>query len=57
MKRTFKKPFCSARARHGRRNSAIDLCIDYTGKQKGKINEEIDEIVGVYSCPALFSPR
>ncbi|TRY45098.1 nucleotidyltransferase domain-containing protein [Geobacillus sp. LEMMJ02] len=37
-----------------RYNSDIDLCVDYTGKQKWKIKEDIDEIVGIYSCDVLF---
>jgi hypothetical protein len=30
------------------------LCIDYIGKQKWKIKDDIDEIVGIYSCDVLF---
>lgn len=37
-----------------RYNSDIDLCVDYTGKQKWKIKEDLDEIVGIYSCDVLF---
>lgn len=37
-----------------RHNSDIDLCIDYTGKQKGKIISDIDDLVGIYSCDVLF---
>ncbi len=37
-----------------RYNSDIDLCIDYIGKQKWKIREDIDDIVGIYSCDVLF---
>lgn len=38
-----------------RYNSDIDLCIDYTGKQKWKVIDAIDEIVGIYSFDVLFS--
>ncbi|AXM90142.1 nucleotidyltransferase domain-containing protein [Anoxybacillus ayderensis] len=37
-----------------RYNSDIDLCIDYTGKQKWKVIDAIDEIVGIYSFDVLF---
>ncbi|MBB5326017.1 putative nucleotidyltransferase [Anoxybacillus tepidamans] len=37
-----------------RHHSDIDLCIDYKGKQKGKVISDIDDIVGVYSCDVLF---
>ncbi|ASS91390.1 nucleotidyltransferase domain-containing protein [Aeribacillus sp. FSL K6-2848] len=37
-----------------RYNSDIDLCLDYTGNKKGKIMDDIDEIVGIYSCDVLF---
>ena len=35
-------------------NSDIDLCIDYIGKRKGTIVEEIDEVIGIYSCDIIF---
>ncbi|MGX1901808.1 nucleotidyltransferase domain-containing protein [Thermolongibacillus altinsuensis] len=38
-----------------RYNSDIDLCIDYRGTQKGKILDDIDRIVGIYSCDVLFA--
>lgn len=37
-----------------RYNSDIDLCIDYTGKQKWKVIDAIDEMVGIYSFDVLF---
>jgi predicted nucleotidyltransferase len=36
-------------------NSDIDLCIGYTGKSKGTIVAEIDDVIGVYSCDIVFS--
>ena len=38
-----------------RYNSDIDLCIDYEGEQKGKIVQDIDDIVGIYSYDVLFA--
>ncbi|RWU12491.1 nucleotidyltransferase domain-containing protein [Anoxybacillus flavithermus] len=38
-----------------RYNSDIDLCIDYIGKQKWKVIDAIDEIVGIYSFDVLFA--
>lgn len=35
-------------------NSDIDLCIGYMGKSKGTIVEEINDIIGVYSCDIVF---
>ncbi|MCB2356052.1 nucleotidyltransferase domain-containing protein [Clostridium estertheticum] len=35
-------------------NSDIDLCIGYIGKSKGIIVEEIDDIIGIYSCDIVF---
>lgn len=35
-------------------NSDIDLCISYIGKSKGTLVEEINDIVGVYSCDIVF---
>ena len=32
----------------------IDLCISYIGKSKGTIVEEIDDIIGIYSCDIVF---
>lgn len=36
-------------------NSDIDLCIDCSGKNKGTIKEDIDDIIGIYSCDIVFS--
>jgi predicted nucleotidyltransferase len=36
------------------KNSDIDLCIEYMGKSKGTIVEEINDIIGVYSCDIVF---
>jgi predicted nucleotidyltransferase len=35
-------------------NSDIDLCIKCSSKVKGTIKEEIDEIIGIYSCDIVF---
>ena len=35
-------------------NSDIDLCIGYIGKSKGTVVEEINDIIGVYSCDIVF---
>ena len=35
-------------------NSDIDLCIDYTGNNKFQILEDIDVLVGIYSCDIVF---
>lgn len=35
-------------------NSDIDICIEYLGSNKGTIIEEIDDLVGVYSCDIVF---
>lgn len=35
-------------------NSDIDLCIDYVGKSKGTVVEEINDIIGIYSCDIVF---
>lgn len=35
-------------------NSDIDLCVDYIGKGKGTVVEEINDIIGVYSCDIVF---
>jgi len=35
-------------------NSDIDLCIGYIGKSKGTIVEEINDVIGVYSCDIVF---
>lgn len=35
-------------------NSDIDLCIKYVGKYKGTLVNEIEDIVGIYSCDILF---
>lgn len=35
-------------------NSDIDLCIGYLGKSKGTVVENINDIIGVYSCDIVF---
>ncbi|MBW9158169.1 nucleotidyltransferase domain-containing protein [Clostridium sp. FP2] len=35
-------------------NSDIDLCIGFIGKSKGTIVEEINDVIGVYSCDIVF---
>ncbi|MGH4050219.1 MAG: nucleotidyltransferase domain-containing protein [Clostridium sp.] len=35
-------------------NSDIDLCIGFTGKSKGSTVEEINDIIGIYSCDIVF---
>lgn len=35
-------------------NSDIDLCIDYLDEGRGTIVEEINGIIGVYSCDIVF---
>lgn len=35
-------------------NSDIDLCIKCSSKIKGTIKEEIDDIIGIYSCDIVF---
>jgi len=35
-------------------NSDIDLCIGFTGKSKGSIVEEINDVIGIYSCDIVF---
>ncbi|MBU3112582.1 nucleotidyltransferase domain-containing protein [Clostridium lacusfryxellense] len=35
-------------------NSDIDLCIGFAGKSKGIIVEEINDIIGIYSCDIVF---
>ncbi|BDG46829.1 nucleotidyltransferase domain-containing protein [Parageobacillus sp. KH3-4] len=47
--------FGSKPKRTARYNSDIDLCIDYEGEQKGKIVQDIDDIVGIYSYDVLFA--
>jgi predicted nucleotidyltransferase len=47
--------FGSRPKRTARYNSDIDLCIDYEGEQKGKIVQDIDDIVGIYSYDVLFA--
>lgn len=37
-----------------KKNSDIDLCIDYIGKSKGTVVEEINDVIGVYSCDIVF---
>ena len=38
-------------------NSDIDLAIDCDKKYKGTIYEDIDELIGVYSCDIAFLDR
>ncbi|GAA0746485.1 nucleotidyltransferase domain-containing protein [Clostridium oceanicum] len=35
-------------------NSDIDLCIDCSENYKGTIKEDIEDIIGVYSCDLVF---
>ena len=35
-------------------NSDIDLCIDCNENYKGTIKEDIEDIIGVYSCDLVF---
>ncbi|MFT5875269.1 MAG: putative nucleotidyltransferase [Clostridium sp.] len=35
-------------------NSDIDLCVGYIGKSKGTIVEEINNVIGIYSCDIVF---
>lgn len=35
-------------------NSDIDLCIDSLGKNKGTIVEDINDLIGIYSCDIIF---
>ncbi|SHH19309.1 nucleotidyltransferase family protein [Clostridium grantii] len=35
-------------------NSDIDLCVNYLGVNKGSIVEDIDELIGIYSCDIVF---
>ena len=35
-------------------NSDIDLCVGYIGKSKGTIVEEINDVIGIYSCDIVF---
>ncbi|MDY5911421.1 MAG: nucleotidyltransferase domain-containing protein [Inconstantimicrobium porci] len=35
-------------------NSDIDLCISCDEKRRGSISEDIDDIVGIYSCDIVF---
>lgn len=35
-------------------NSDIDLCISYIDKSKGTIVEEINDVIGIYSCDVIF---
>lgn len=35
-------------------NSDIDICIEYLGRNKGTIMEEINDLVGIYSCDIVF---
>jgi predicted nucleotidyltransferase len=36
------------------KNSDIDLCIDCLENGRGTIVEEIDELIGIYSCDIVF---
>jgi predicted nucleotidyltransferase len=35
-------------------NSDIDLCIDCIEKSRGTILEEINDVIGIYSCDIVF---
>lgn len=35
-------------------NSDIDLCIECTEKYRGFIEEDIEDIIGIYSCDILY---
>lgn len=35
-------------------NSDIDICIECTKKNRGTIVEEINDIIGIYSCDIVF---
>ncbi|WP_373894693.1 nucleotidyltransferase family protein [Virgibacillus natechei] len=37
--------------------SDIDLCIVYNGNTKASIKEDIDELVGIYSCDIVFTDQ
>jgi predicted nucleotidyltransferase len=38
-------------------NSDIDLCITSKGTPKYNIKEDIDELIGIYSCDIVFSDQ
>lgn len=38
-------------------NSDIDLCITYSGNAKAKVQEEIDELIGIYSSDIVFTDQ
>ncbi|UFT99845.1 nucleotidyltransferase domain-containing protein [Radiobacillus kanasensis] len=38
-------------------NSDIDLCITYSGIAKASVQEDIDELVGIYSCDIVFTDQ
>ena len=35
-------------------NSDIDLCINCSEKVQGTVKDEIDQIIGIYSCDIVF---
>ncbi|WP_055668561.1 nucleotidyltransferase family protein [Desnuesiella massiliensis] len=35
-------------------NSDIDLCIDFSGENRASLIEEIDKLIGIYSCDIVF---
>ncbi|MFD1167880.1 nucleotidyltransferase domain-containing protein [Oceanobacillus caeni] len=37
--------------------SDIDSCITYTGNKKASIKEDINKLVGIYSCDIVFSDQ
>lgn len=36
-------------------NSDIDLCIKCEDKNKGEIEDDINDIIGIYSCDIVFA--
>lgn len=38
-------------------NSDIDLCITYCGNEKSSVQEDIDQLVGIYSCDIVFADQ
>lgn len=38
-------------------NSDIDFCINYNGNVKASIKEDIDQLVGIYSCDIVFADQ
>ncbi|MBP2078312.1 nucleotidyltransferase family protein [Oceanobacillus polygoni] len=38
-------------------NSDIDLCITYHGNAKASVMEDIEELIGIYSCDIVFGDQ